>query len=246
MKKFWVLFLFLILNQSANAQLWGGGVDDEDYHFGFTFQYISSEFKIVKKNNWRAPFIDASGFPVTDSLNAIYAEPSGGFGIGFVFNQRITKYLDIRLTPSLVFNDRIVNYEYAVGPIGTPTGNPLKKTIQSTVAEFPLGIKLKSDRRNNFRAYLLAGGKYSIDIASKKKFDDAGSLDIEKFLKTKKNYLSYETAIGFDLYFENFKLSPEVKLSYSFKDLLKHDATPYATPIDKMMLRHLTFSLFIE
>lgn len=245
MKKLWAFFLLVTLQQTASAQLWGGGVDDEDYHFGFTFQYLSSEFKIVKNKNWRDPFFDSSGNQLTDQLNAIYAQPSAGFGIGFVFNQRLTKYIDVRLTPSLVFNDRIVKYEYATGTFSMPDVL-ITKTIQSTIAEFPLGIKLKSDRRNNFRAYLLAGGKYSIDIASKKKFDDAGSADIEKFLKTKKNYLSYEAGIGFDLYFENFKLSPEAKLSYSAKDVMKHDPTPYATPIDKMMLRHLTFSLFIE
>ena len=246
MKRIWLFFVFLMLSQSVNAQLWGGGVDDEDYHFGFTFQYISSEFKIVRNSNWRSPFLDALGVPVIGSLYSISAEPSGGFGIGFVFNQRLSKYIDARLTPSLVFNDRIVNYEFAAFPSLMNNDNIIKKTIQSTIAEFPVGFKFKSDRRNNFRAYILAGGKYSVDIASKKKSDDAGFPDQDKYLKMKKNYLSYEAGVGFDFYFENFKLSPEAKLSYSFKDVLQHDLTPFASPIDKLMLRHFTFSLFIE
>ena len=36
----------------AVAQNWGGGVDDDNLHYGFTFQYISSELKILKKADW--------------------------------------------------------------------------------------------------------------------------------------------------------------------------------------------------
>ena len=121
-----------------------------------------------------------------------------------------------------------------------------RRTVQSTMAEFPVGIKLKSDRRNNFRAYILAGAKYGIDVASSKKAQDAGEIAINKFLKNKKGILSYEVGIGFDLYFEFFKLSPEIKLSNSVNSILKRDLTPYATPIEKLFLRNFVFSLYFE
>ncbi|MNI79123.1 hypothetical protein D3C73_1355560 [compost metagenome] len=112
--------------------------------------------------------------------------------------------------------------------------------------EFPLGIKIKSNRLNNFRAYWLGGAKYSIDIASKKKTFDEGESAVNKLLKNERNYLSYETGIGFDLYFEYFKMSPEIKVSYSTSDILKHDDTAYANPIDKLKLRQFTFSLIFQ
>ena len=94
---------------------------------------------------------------------------------------------------------------------------------------------------------MLYGAKYSMDIASKKKSDDS-QLDEEfKFLKNKKSYWSLEAAFGLDLYFEYFKMSPEIKLSYSLNDVLDRTvANPYNYPIDKLMLRHVTFSLFFE
>lgn len=224
--------------QTALAQNWGGGVDDDNIHFGFTFQYISSEFKILKKQSWQKPF-EENGLPVSGELKSISSTSSPGFGIGFVVNQRLGENADLRLTPTLVFNDRIANYEFE----GTEL---LQKKVQSTMIDFPFGIKLKSDRRNNFRAYVIGGAKYSMDIASKKRTNDASYGAMEKFLKNKKNFLSYEAGFGMDLYFEYFKMSPEIKLSYSLNSVLKNDPSPFSAPIDKLMLRHVTFSLFFE
>ncbi|WP_316813205.1 outer membrane beta-barrel protein [Pedobacter heparinus] len=235
-----LIFCFFALPE-AKAQNWGGGVDDAGLHFGFTFQYIASEYKILKKENWPDPFIDQdSGLPVSGSLRSLSSKSSPGFGIGFVVNQRISENADIRFTPSLVFNDRLAYYDFE------GTESPIEKKVQATMIDLPLGIKIKSDRRNNFRAYVIGGAKYSMDIASKKRSNDAPNAPMEKFLKNKKNFLSYEAGFGFDLYFEYFKMSPEIKLSYSFKDVLKNDPNPYSAPIDKLLLRHVTFSLFFE
>jgi len=233
------LFLCLFfMAGSLKAQNWGGGVDDDNLHYGFTFQYISSEFKILKKSNWREPVTDQA--ETSEPLNLIYSKPSAGFGIGFVGNKRLTENTDLRFTPTLVFSDRVLVYEY----VGR---DALEKKIQSTLVDLPVGLKLKSNRRGNFRAYMIGGGRYSIDISSKKKTDNALITDpAEKLVNNKRTILSYEAGIGLDLYFEYFKMSPEIKVSYSLNDVLKHEANRYVSPIDKLMLRHLTFSLFFE
>ncbi|TCD07087.1 PorT family protein [Pedobacter frigidisoli] len=258
-----ILILFLTTTQLF-AQNWGGGIDDEDWSFGFNFQYISAEYKILKKDNWRSPFYEVpnslgvsydpnSGLPVTPELNSISSPPSQGFGLGFVMNRRLAENFDVRATPSLIFSDRVVTYEYVpTDPLNVGNGQTknfqtiIDKKVQATMFEFPLGIKVKSNRLNNFRAYWLGGAKYSIDIASKKKFFDEGETPINKLLKNQRSYLSYETGIGFDLYFEYFKMSPEIKVAYSTNDLLQHDDTAFANPIDKLKLRQLTFSLIFQ
>ncbi|MEH3112740.1 type IX secretion/gliding motility protein PorT/SprT [Pedobacter terrae] len=263
-RKLSLFFSFFIIATTASAQNWGGGIDDEDWSFGFNFQYISAEYKILKKANWRSPFYEVpnslepsydpnSGIPITSNLNAISSRPSQGFGLGFVMNRMISDNFDIRATPSLIFSDRVVTYEYEpMEPIDVGNGQTknfqtvVDKKVQATMFEFPLGIKVKSNRLNNFRVYWLGGAKYSIDIASKKKTFDEGETAVNKFLKNRRNYLSYETGIGFDIYFEYFKMSPEIKLSYSANDLLQHDNTIYANPIDKLKLRQLTFSLIFQ
>lgn len=225
--------------QTATAQNWGGGVDDDNIHFGFTFQYLSSEFKFLKKFDWQEPFVE-NGVPVSNELKSLSSKSSPGFGIGFVVNKRLGENADVRFTPTIVFNDRLATYEFA----GLEA--PIEKKVQSTMVDIPLGIKLKSDRRNNFRAYIIGGAKYSMDIASKKRSNDDSFVAMEKFLKNKKNFLSYEAGFGVDLYFEYFKMSPEIKLSYALNNILKNEPSPYSKPIDKLMLRHVTFSLFFE
>jgi len=264
-KKLSLIVALLIVTSISFAQNWGGGIDDEDWSFGFNFQYISAEYKILKKENWREPFYEIpnslgvtydsslGGLPVTGPINAISSPPSQGFGLGFVINRRIAENFDFRTTPSLIFSDRLVSYQYEpMAPLNVGNGQTrnfetqVDKKVQATMFEFPVGLKVKSNRLNNFRAYWLGGVKYSIDIASKKKTFDEGESAINKFVKNRRNFLSYETGIGFDLYFEYFKMSPEIKLAYSTNDLLLHDNTAFANPIDKLKLRQLTFSLIFQ
>lgn len=233
----------------ASAQNWINDNDDEIIHFGFQFQYISSEFKIHKKASWREPFYDAdTRMFVTDSLYSISSSSKPGFGLGFVSpNIRIGTNADIRLTPGLSFSDKVVSYEFGKrNADNTYTSTVVDRTVQSTMFDLPLGLKIKSDQRHNFRAYILMGVKYSMNIVSKKKTDDSGFAPTEKLLKIDKSYFSYEAAVGFDFYFEYFKMSPELKFSQSAKNILKPEVNPYSSPIDRLFLRNLQFSLFFE
>lgn len=253
MIKLKAFFCFLLATYGFNAFSqgnYGGGVDDQDLHFGFGFQYISSEFKIQRFDNWRDIYYE-DGQAVTKGLKSIRSIQNPGFGIGFVSDLYLTPHVNLRFTPVFVFADRIIDYEFNDGAsydrkgIQSPEGFT-RRTVSSTMFEFPLGFKIKSDRKNNFRAYLLAGAKYGVDIASKKKADDEGEIAINKLLKNNKNILSYEVGIGFDLYFEFFKLSPEIKLSNSVNSVLRREDHPYASPLEKLFLRNLVFSLYFE
>ncbi|MEO6160946.1 MAG: PorT family protein, partial [Pelobium sp.] len=105
------MLLFFFTTKLFAQGNYGGGVDDENLHFGFNFQYISSEFKIQKAANWRSPFLEG-GVQVTDSLTSIRSIPNPGFGLGFVSDLYINPNVNLRFTPSLVFVDRIIDYEY--------------------------------------------------------------------------------------------------------------------------------------
>ncbi|RYF21359.1 MAG: PorT family protein [Flavobacteriales bacterium] len=251
MRKLLLIIIIFLTASTTKAQNWGGGIDQEDFNWGFSFQYIASEYKIIRKPNWRDVFLDyeQNDRPITDKLNSISSPLSAGFGIGFVINYKLTKNLDLRSTPTLVFNDRLVDYQYEIPSVNGPSDFVDGKTqqkVSATMVDLPLGIKLKSERRKDFRAYVLLGAKYSMDLASGKKNKDDDKALIYKVLKNRKNFASYEAAIGFDLYFEYFKMSPELKVSHSFGDVLKHENHPFASPIEKAILRNFTFSLFFE
>lgn len=240
-----ILLSVFVSENSFSQQSWGGGVDGESIHFGFKFQYVASEFKIQKTAGWKGPLIDLStNIPIINSqLKSLSSPVTPGFALGFVSDFRLGENSNIRFTPGLVFSDIIASYEY-----DEPSFS-VEKKVQSTFVDLPLGFKLKSDRIKNFRAYIIGGAKYSIDIVSKKKKDDVTLSPEAKYLKNVPNALWYEAGVGLDLYFEWFKLSPEIKFAQTAKSILKDNdrlENPYTAPIDKLFLRNFQFSLYFE
>lgn len=244
MKKLSILLLVILsCSLTAKSQNWGGGVDDQQIHFGFTFQYISAGYKILKTPNWYGPFDGAAGDDTAPNrrLTRITSPNTPGFGIGFVVNNRLNRNMDLRLTPTLAFSDRELEYVYA------GEGDNITQKIQSTAVDLPLGLKIKSDRRKNYRAYVIGGLKYSLDLTSAKKTSNEGKSAIDMVIQNRKNFLSYEAGMGLDFYFEYFKMSPEIKYSASFDNVFQTEQNnPYAQSLDRLMLRHVTFSLFFE
>jgi hypothetical protein len=238
-------FIFTILLFTVcivRAQNWAGGIDDRRYNWGYNFQYISSEYKIWKNADWQEP----NSFTTPQQLTSISSRPTPGFAIGFVGNRSITDNLDLRLTPTLVFSDQKMVYQYA--PLSDQeVGEEIKKRISKTMIDVPVSLKIKSDRLINFRAYMLGGLKYTVDISSGKYKDNAlNTNERTKSINGKRSFLSYEAGAGMDFYFPFFKMSTELKISHSFKDILRHENTAFANPIEKAKLRHFTFSLFFE
>jgi hypothetical protein len=236
-----ILLLFGCKLFAQHAPAWGGGADQQDLSFGFSFSYINSYFKVLKKPDWQSPFLDPQNGnrPVTSSLNSISSANSPGFAIGFLCRYRLTEHLEVRTTPSLIFADRALTYAYVTKSDG------VTKSVQSTTIDFPLSLKLKSDRISDFRAYLLGGVKYSYSLTSKLNSDINAAL-IDKKVKNVNSYASYEVGIGCDIYFEYFKLSPELKISNSIGNVLVPERQPFSGPISKLYLHTLMFTLYFE
>jgi len=235
-----IILLFCGNALFAQAPAWGGGADQTDLSFGFSFSYVTNYFKIDKKPNWRDPFFDpgVNRF-ITDSLRSISSKNATGFGVGFITRYRLTDHIEVRGNPSLVFADRSITYTYP------KSSDDVTKQIQSTTVDFPLEVKIKSDRIQDFRAYILGGVKYSLAIGSKKNAD-TGLDPLNKLVKNASGFGSYEAGIGCDIYFEFFKLSPEIKMSNSFGNVLVPENHPYSSPISSLGLHTFTFSLIFE
>jgi hypothetical protein len=240
------LITLLILIGSGNllfaqqfVPAWGGGADETDLSFGFSFSYVNSDFKIVKQPDWRTPFVDPeTGLNVTKPLTGISSHGTPGFGVGFITRYRLTDHLEVRTTPSLIFSDRTLTYTFE------DTAEPINKQVQATTVDVPLSLKLKSDRVGNLRAYLMGGVKFSGAIGGKK--DGLNTAPIERMVKNVKNYSSYEAGFGFDIYFEYFKLSPEIKVTNTFGNMLLPENHPFSAPISKLSLHTIMFSLYFE
>lgn len=175
-----------------------------------------------------------------DSLYVIKAEPELGFNIGIVSNLRLGDHFDLRFIPTLSFGER--NLIYTLSKNDTIFLNVPKK-VESTYLDFPLNLKFKSHRVNNFRAYVMAGVKYSIDLASQAKNK---SSDDEIVLKLYKNDYSFEFGVGFEFYATFFKFGTELKMSYGVRDLLKREDNIFTDGIDRLSSKIFQISLTFE
>ena len=203
--------------------------DFKKLHFGFTLGINELNFNIKKSSNTLT----------NDTLLTLLPNSQKGFNLGIVSNLRIGKFTDLRFIPTLVFGERNLNYGFIDS---NGVSNERVKRIESTLIDFPVYIKYKSARYNNFRTYVIGGIKYSLDVASQDKINDEG----KEIVKLKKNDLMGEIGFGFDFYLEYFKFSPQIKLSYGILNLLAEDETVYTQSINHLSTNGWMFSFTFE
>ncbi len=238
MKKLVTIISFIIFFTNITSNVYGQKYpklqnlpryDHKKIHFGFTMGINAMDFKIN-----RIPDITN-----IDSLYILESQNQKGFNLGIVSNLRLSKRFDLRFLPRLVFSERIIEYSFRDG---NRKIYMLTKPIESTFIDFPILIKYKSDRYNNFRTYLLGGVKYGMDIASQKDIDDEG----QKLVKLKRNDLGIEIGFGMDFYLEYFKFSPQIKLNYGLLNLLSEDDTIYTKSLTSLTTKSWLLSFTFE
>ena len=200
--------------------------DFKKIHFGFTLGINELNFNMQKNSNTIS----------NDTLATLQARSQKGFNLGIVSNLRLGKYTDLRFIPMLVFAERNLEYDF------NNSEDKNIKRIESTLLDFPLYIKYKSERYNNFRTYILTGVKYSLDIASQDKINDEG----QEIVKLKENDLMGEIGFGIDFYLQYFKFSPQIKLSHGILNLISKDKTVYTQSINRLTTNGWMISLTFE
>lgn len=181
-------------------------------------------------------------FERLDSLKKVEPQAKMGFNLGILADLRLQKYLTLRFLPNLSFVERRINYTFeGYDTIVRP------RTIASTFMNFPLNFKLRSKRVHNFGAYLLAGGSYSIDLASQKDTESTENPNIsEQIVKLNNTDIYYEVGTGFEFYLEYFKFGIEFKLSMGTKDLLIKENTILSNSINKLNSKVFLVSITFE
>lgn len=228
-----LMLLFIIFYLNSFAQLNRVPInlpkyDKQKIHFGFTLGLNNSSFRIHK----------VADFQIQDSIYSIEPQAVLGLNLGIVSNLRLGEHWDLRFIPALSFSQRNIDYTFYYNG---SSGALITKSIESTYIEFPLDLKFKSNRINNYRVYVLAGGHYSIDMVSQAKV-----LNKDKdIVKLEKYDYGYEIGMGFDFYMTYFKFSPEIKMFNGLNNLLVNENTPFAKPLtglkSKIFLVSFTF-----
>jgi len=228
------ILAFLLLFVSANIVYGQPGknypqFDRKTFHFGFALGGNSSSFR----------YTYLPGTYNGDSTVSVNINRQAGFTLGIVSSWDIHEMFHLRFVPSLSFQER----EFSYGILNNSEVNFETTRLESTFLDFPLMMKLRSKRINNFAAYGLAGIQYSVDLASQ---IDVATVPGEAVMKIKKHDFSTQFGGGFDFFMAYYKFAIEIKISNGFKDLLIQENTLFSSPLNSLKSKVWWFTITFE
>jgi len=221
------------------------------FHFGFVLGADLSYVTIrpisdLTTHNFDSTYIpDILPLPDSAKVLSVTSNPAPGFVISIVSNMRLGDNFDLRFIPSLTFGDRDLIYSIKTYTKESESSLVISKKVPSTYVNFPLELKFKSDRYNNFRAYLMGGAQYTLDLASQAKKREQRNSD-QKIVKFNRDDLYLEAGVGVDIYNEWFKLGLEFKMMYGLFDQLTRENNIYTNSIQSLKSKIFQFSVTFE
>lgn len=230
-----VFALFFVLAATPlSAQLSGGGnynyfdFQQKPYYFGITLGINNSSF---------TPF-RSEEFIYSDSIQAVRSLKGAGFNLGIVTNLKIGEYFDFRFLPTLSFGERKLDYDRR-----RIEANPAAaRSVESVFVEMPFHFRYKSAPYRDKRLFVLAGVKYSFDVAS-----DSRALQSESFVKISPHDFAVEYGAGVQIFLPYFIFSPEIKFSHGIGNtLIFNNNLEESTVLEKVLSRTFTLSFHFE
>lgn len=208
--------------------------DEKLIHFGFMLGGNTADFGMRLKPNAYQDY----------GLKSLTSRSSAGGQVGIVSTLKLGHpVVRLRFVPTLSFQERVLNYTF-VNPDTSLTGDWLnEERINSTNLDFPLMFQFRTVRLNNFAAYVLVGGQYSLDLQSQ---ENASQDYIDPFIKIKKHDWQAQLGGGLEWFAPYFKFGVEIKYSYGLRNTFVPDGTVIANPIDRLYNKVWWVSLIFE
>lgn len=226
----WALIALYPLSATAQVEWNLPDHDDKPYYFGITLGFNLARFHTEQHPR----FLQYDTVLVAEPVN------SGGFALGLLATGRLSNRFELRFNPQLMFTER--NLFYKLKYSDPLDGTEVTKKVESVIFSFPLQVKFRSDRIGNFRVYMLGGVKADIDLAA-----TARAKRAEDLVKLEKFDYGIEAGMGFNLYFQSFILSPEIKISNGLRNIHGRDENlKYSNILDRIQSRMIVFSIHLE
>jgi len=150
-------------------------------------------------------------------LFADVSRPNPGFQVSIVSDLRLNDHFTFRFLPGITFGSREFSF-YEYDPVNKEEVLSAQWPVESNFLDFPLLIKYKSKRVNNYRPYLIGGLSFRYDMAARRDYEEGGP-----YIRLNKPDFYFEIGFGIDMFLQYFKFAPELKLSAGFRDVLVHE-----------------------
>lgn len=230
--KIWVAIVFALCAHSVQAQKYRGNynflqADQKSHYFGIALGLNSSGYRPYRSRE----------FLQSDSIRSIESLNGPGLNIGIVTNLKIGDYFDFRAIPSFSFAERNINY-------AKTNKNPFPSTrkVESVFVEMPFLMRYKSAPYRDARFFVIAGVKYSFDVAS-----DSRTKQAETLVKIAPTDFSFEYGAGLQIFLPFFILTPEIKISQGIGNtLIFNPNLEESSVLEKVLSRAFTFTLHFE
>lgn len=246
--------MFLVFSNTVYSQHTRIGnllfFDEKDYHFGFYLGANQMLYTLKTKTDFEQTIYTQDQIPEMNADQArvlnVGVLPTLGFNVGIISDVRLGNYFNLRFTPDLQFGERVLTYDIETtyrNEVDTVFG--YEKRIPSTLLNFPFALKYKGKRILNMRPYVFVGARYTMDLGSQaSKTINQNERDIT--VKLYRDDLYGEAGVGFDFYFNWFKMSTELKMSYGIRDVLVHETNIWADPIESLRSKLFQFNVTFE
>ncbi len=210
--------------------------DEHLFHFGFLLGYNAGNYYLKTKDDFKFS---------SDSITSIQVVPKPGLNLGLIASMNLHKNFKVRFAPALSFQERRLEY-YLASDTTFTTAGIVEKPIEIVTLDAPILAKIRTDRINNFAAYAIVGGRYSLDMSSQSTVDNEGIIARDQTVKVKRNDIAVEIGGGFDFFMRYFKFGIELKYGHGINNLLMQDDTQFSRPIESLNSRVWTISFTFE
>ena len=208
--------------------------DKKAFSFGFTLGLNSSDFTVYQLQNAYESF----------GLVSITNKSQPGGQLGILSSLKLgTPVLRLRLMPCLSFQERVLEYTYFKQP---DTSEFWKKPVQPVFLDFPLLVKFRTNRINNFAAYVIGGGRFGLDMSSSEDVKNSSASLEDQIVKTSRADYGLEIGGGMDFFLEYFKFGIELKLGLGFKNMLIQENLKFSSPIESLRSKVWSLSFTFE
>jgi hypothetical protein len=167
-------------------------------HFGFGLGLNAFDFSRIR-NSGNTVFISGQGNVILHA-DLIHLKP--GFSINAIADYRLVTNFDVRFLPGIFFGQRQLDFYR-----NDTKGLVKSMYIASNYLEFPVVFKYSANRYTNFRPYVLTGLNTRINLSN------AINPASERYIGLKKLEPFAEIGLGFDFYFDYFRMGIELKIS---------------------------------
>ncbi len=178
--------------------------------------------------------------PGNTEFYAIHSPNTFGFKMSAVMNVHINDSFDYRILPTVA----IYNRQMQVINNSSPDPEELVNADKAWI-EVPILLKYKSQRRGNFRAYVVSGLRFAAETNAVNVGSRGGS---SSTFMIKRRDVSLDYGIGLEFFQRFFKFTPELIFSQGLTNLVE-GTTGASSPlgsIGKLRSRTVTLNVIFE